>query len=250
MRRKHLFAFVPLLALAPLLVGCAAGVGNFGPGTAEVYRTGTRHETSLTDGQGHTAPSGYHYVRSYEEHDRWKGSFTLGVGVGPEQATLTDMRDTTVARSRWYHTDVVVNLPGDKWGIGATVGYRGTEFTSSTAVGPRRMKYNGIVVGPMLFRRISHHINIDGSAQYIFGSLEDPDAFYLKPVYGMLDTKQPLPGKRYQADVNLFLVRSERFDLGVRAGYQWTTTAMTDVYLKQRQFKSEGPVLELIGLTF
>lgn len=249
-RRTTLRSLLALLTLLPLLAGCAAGVGNFGPGMSAMSRTGTREEHSSTNSRGERAPEGYEWVRRYEEHAKWKGAFTLGLAVGPATATLTEMRDTTVDRSKYFHSDVVVNLPGDAWGIGGTVGYLSTEFDSRTGFGPDVMKYSGITVGPTLYRRINRYLNVDVGAQHIFGSIEDINAFYLKPVYGMLDPKQPMAGTRYNADVNLFFVRSERVDLGVRAGYQWTKTKATDVYLKSRQYTSEGPMLELIMLGF
>ncbi len=250
MRRIPFFALLPLLALVPLLTGCAAGVGNFGPGSTTMYRTGHRETHSQTDGKGNRAPSGYEYVTKYEEHDKWVGAFTLGAAVSQAKSSLTDMRDTTVDRAWYYHSDVVVNLPGDAWGVGGTVGYFKTEFDSRTGTGPDVMKYGGITAGPMLFRRINRFLNVDVGWQHIFGKIEDPNGFYLKPVYGLLDAEQPLAGSRTQADVNLFLVRSERVDIGVRAGYQWTKTKLTDVYTKPRQYKSEGPTLELIMLGF
>ena len=46
MHHKHLFAFVAVLALCPCCSSVVPGRRQLRTGTAEVYRTGTRHDAS------------------------------------------------------------------------------------------------------------------------------------------------------------------------------------------------------------
>ena len=233
------------LLLAPLLLGgCAAGVGNYGPGGAGLFRSGSRVVKSDYNQTGDKVT----ITRWIDPrvHDKWRGALTFGLSIGNDDVTLTGQRDSTIKASRYLHSDLVVNSGGDTWGWGATVGYLSTKFHGS----PSDLTYAGITLGPMAFVRILPFLSVDGSYARVFGSVKDDAAYYINSGADAGLDKESLPGWRSEIDADLFLLRSERFDLCLRAGYQSTSTDTKLIYAKDRKYTSKGPLIEIAGLTF
>lgn len=234
------------LLFAPLLLsGCAAGVGNYGPGGSSLFRTGSRVVHTESE---RISPTTVRETRWIDPnvHDKWRGALTFGLSIGQDDVTLSGQRDSTIKASRYLHSDVVVNAGNDLWGWGATIGYLSTRFHGS----PSDLTYAGITVGPMAFVRILPFLSVDGSYARVFGSVKDDAAYYINSGADAGLDKESLPGWRSEVDANLFLFRSERFDLCLRAGYQSTSTDTKLVFGKDRKYTSQGPLIEIAGLTF
>ncbi len=241
-RAAALRPLLPLLFCLPL-IGCAAGYGNYGPGGLR-DRIGERSRTTYSD----AGRPGYLRKTTYrwKESSSWAGALAFGASMGRSEASLTGMRDTTYERAIQWHSDIVVNAANDMAAFGLTIGYFSTDFEGS----PVALDYSGITLGPMVFLRVMPFISVDGSIARVFGSLKDRDGYYFKPVFNFMDSKQPLPGWRREAHVNLIPIRTEELDLGIRVGYQITETEEKQVYAMPRKFKSQGPIFELLAFVF
>jgi len=243
MNPRSSLRLLAMLLVLPVLTGCAAGMGNFGPGAAGAtrghgaYDTVDRHWDEFRKkwvvDKVHHNPAG---------ETAWRGAALVGLAVGQDRVTATGFRDTTLERTKYFHGDVVLNLAGDRFGIGATIGHMSLEFPGAI----ESFKYSGYVFGPSVFMKLFRYANVDASAAHIFGKLEDRNSHYYTPYYNFLGPELAMPGTRLQADLNVFLLRAERADLCVRLGYQQTRIGPKDLFTRRREITSEGPLAEIL----
>lgn len=235
------FRLLAMLVVLPLLTGCAAGMGNFGPGAAGDRRShgGYSTQDSWTDAFGRKHTRTYSYAGS---ETAWRGAAAVGLALGRDQVSATGFRDTTLERSKYFHGEVVLNLPGDRFGLGATMGHMSLELPGDV----ESFRYSGYLFGPSVFMKLFRYASVDASAAHIFGKLEDRNSHYYTPYYNFLGPELSLPGTRLQGDLNVFLLRSERADLCVRLGYQRTTIGPKEVFTRSREIHSEGPLAEIL----
>lgn len=239
-----------IVLVVPMLTSCAVGMGNYGPGADGMFRwrnahTGWTPTESGTDYRGRTWTK-WTPVFYPGESTKWRGALTGGLTYGSESASFTGMRDSSFSAVKRLHSDVVVNLPGGVMSLGARIGYMSTRFPGSH----EQLEYHGYSAGPSVFMRLFPWANIDASWEHLFGQVEDIDGTYYTPHYNFIGPEVPMPGTRMQADVNIFLIRSETADVGVRVGYQKTTAGPDDVFTKQRKFESKGFFGEMMLLKF
>lgn len=241
MPRFSVYRALLLVALCLPLTGCATGYGNYGPGGLR-DRIGSRSSTSYhRDSQNRLIRT----TSTWEEGSTWRGAWVFGVSMGPNDASMTGLRDTTYERAKYYHSDLLFNVARDRASIGVTAGYLSSHFEGS----PAPLHYSGITFGPMGFLRLAPYVSVSGSAARVFGSVKDEEGYYFTPAFGFIE-KEALSGWRTELTLNVIPVRTERFDLGVRVGYQQTQSEEKPVFAAARKYKSTGVVAELIGLVF
>lgn len=237
------FRLLAILLILPVLTGCAAGMGNFGPGAAGAARGHGAYDTV----DRHWDEFRKKWVVDKVHHNpsaqtAWRGAAAIGLALGQSKVTATGFRDTTLERTKYIHGDVVLNLTGDRFSVGATMGHLTMEFPGEI----ESFRYSGYLFGPSVFMKLFRYASVDASAAHIFGKLEDRNSHYYTPYYNFLGPELSLPGTRLQGDLNVFLLRSERADLCVRLGYQRTTIGPKEVFTRSREIHSEGPLAEIL----